>query len=370
MKNHQISLFFCCTIIYIKMHILHVSLEKRKLNRLLNGHTVQLTNKQLHGHTKIVVDTDTWKKYIRSTKNGTGARISLGEQYIAESKNLMQGEGFKQVLNVVKNGIRKGSHAGLNAAKRGVKRHVIPAAAKFAKRHAANAIKHTEMEVEDLLIRAGMPQDLVKEIVTTGSHTLSPLAMHEIDELENRLTNSNILREQDYDVIHGGRFNFKKFFRRVGKAFKPVAKALKPLARPLLKRAASSLITAATTAIGAPELAPALNQIASSGINSAGNAHGFGFKPLKQLRFATRPTMKVARSLGAGVRKRKGTKKPKRKTINGSGKKRTTRKHKTVKGKGSKKGSKIGSSNMKARMAKVRAAKRNSGRGLRTAGAY
>jgi hypothetical protein len=39
-------------------------------------------------------------------------------------------------------------------------------------------------------------------------------------------------------------------------------------------------------------------------LDAAGDAHGFGFKPLKPFRKVTRPALKVAKSLGAGTKKR------------------------------------------------------------------
>jgi hypothetical protein len=157
-----------------------------------------------------------------------------------------------------------------------------------------------------------LPKPLVEQVITTGA-TLTPKALNEIDKIGKKLAKHGIHETEDYSIhpvvdqpVVGGRLNFRKLFRKIKKFFKPVAKALKPIARPLLKAGANALVTGIAASTGNPQFGAMLMPAVNSGIDAAGDAHGFGFKPLKPFRKVTRPALRAVKSLGAGTKKRKG----------------------------------------------------------------
>jgi hypothetical protein len=335
------------------MHRIHVDFDKKQLNRLLKGHTVQVKAEQLQksSTTPILITGKQFTVYKRALKLNKGMRFQIAPELMNDNHMLL-GAGIKDMWKnakktikdvsnkVYKDAVKPTGKALKDSAKAAAKAFAIDALASDnirgyakdnAKRRAlewaqndALDIAHAginegiligEKELEDALIENhNFDPDLARQMISAGSHRLSKQAYNELmniddainEELMNIAEGAGLRRGRDFTVTRGGKLSFSKFLRGVKRVGQKILKVGKPVLKPLMNAG----ITALSTAIGNPALAPALNAaaeggydaLAGSGMRKRGRPRsGAGMKGSQQMK-AKMAKVRAAKSKGGALR--------------------------------------------------------------------
>ena len=362
------------------MHRINVGFDEKQIKRLLKGHVVQVSASQLQksSTTPILVNNKQFSTYKRSIKLNKGMRFQIAPELMNDN-HMILGGGIKDLWKSAKKTVKSVSKKVYDeaikptgkkikdSAKAGAKAFAMDAlgsdnirgyakdnakkrALEWAKNDALDIVHAGinegivigEKELEDALINNhNFDPDLARQMISAGSHRLSQKAYDELmniddalnEELMNVAEGAGLKPGVHYTVTKGGKLSFKGFLRGLRK----VAKKVLTVGRPVLKPLASLAGQTAGAFIGGPTGAKIGATIADGGYDAL--QQGLGMRPIGK-------SMHVM---------------PVKKRV-------------VVKGSGSKRGS----AEMKARMAKVRASKKSGGalkpagygRGLSPAGYY
>jgi hypothetical protein len=316
----------------------NVDLTRKQLNALSKNKQVRLKHEQLGcGECMLNLDNKKMGKARRAMMSGKGLQISNADLMT----NDLSGEGLKDILKSVKKGVKKTIKLASPVAKdvyKFTKKEVLPVLKPIAKDVGREVLKENralvdkglksvrergEQEIEDVLINAFGKQnkELIQDLVTTGSASLSKKASKELDRLEGKVdtvlqTEVGLQKGRDYAYLNpynvspeglnelpvavaqaipmmkgegvhravylkGG--SAKKFFKKLGKSVGKIVKspAVKKILTELGKQAVSAMIVSST---GNPMLAEAgknltgnlVESAVNEGANQAGNALGAG----------------------------------------------------------------------------------------------
>lgn len=279
---------------------LNLKLSKAQAKKLISGKTVQLKNDQLTGgEYSVNVSKAVHNRFKRAVKNQTGLRLQLTQDQIASA---ITGQGFSSFIKKSVKGAKKigkkiyedvvkpsakalkksaqqeatnflleslGSNDVMGSLKAGAKGR----SKKFAtdtlvpelRKVASNSIAVGEKEIEDRLIESGLPEELVRAVITSSSVRLNNHTKEQLDNLETELQGMGFIKGSHY-TRRGGAFSFKKLWRGIKKVAKPIWKIAKPVvsavARPLLSAGVSALTgNAAAGAMSAPAIDAGLRAI-------------------------------------------------------------------------------------------------------------
>lgn len=162
--------------------------QKRKL---LNGHTVQLDNSQIGRGANIIVDDKTYKRLMRASNAGKGARISASPEMIMS----IQGAGFKSVMKKAVKGAKKVFNEDVKPV---VKKEAIKFLHETVRPGIDKQLKKgrekMEQRLEDYLIEKIDPENkdpeikaLIQDGITASSALLSRKNAEVLDRLEEKV---------------------------------------------------------------------------------------------------------------------------------------------------------------------------------------
>ena len=262
--------------VQIKLNLTVV--QKRKL---LNGHTVQLANSQIGRGADIMVDEKTYKRLMRASRAGKGARLTASTEMALS----IEGAGFKSVMKKIGKTTKKVFNEDIKPV---VKKEAIKFLHETVRPGIDKKIKDArikaEERLEDVLIeKLGGNSDpeikaLIQDGITASSALVSRKNAETLDRLEAKvdetLQGMGLSKGQHY-AIHGGmvvlqgrgiKSKIKNFFKKVGKT-------LEPMVKPIIKELATQgVATLGTMATGNPMLgqmgAQALSGLTDKGIDA------------------------------------------------------------------------------------------------------
>jgi hypothetical protein len=308
------------------MHRVNVAFDKKQINRLLKGHTVQVSASQLQksSTTPILLTNKQFSVYKRSLKLNKGMRFHI-DPSLMNDNHMILGEGIKDVFKSIKKTAKSVSKAVMDRAikptGRQLKESAKSAGKQFAmdalasdnirgyakdnaKRRAlewakddalniaragvSNSIAIGERELEDALIENhGFPEDLARQVVSAGSHNLSRKAYDELMNVDEAL-NQELINVAEgagipYRITKGGRLSFKGFLRGVKRVGQKILKVARPVLKPIVQLGAQTVGTMVGGPVGAKigEIVgdKGYDMLAGSGMRKRGRPrHGAGAK--------------------------------------------------------------------------------------------
>jgi len=280
----------------------------------------------MNGDINVSLDKPHGRRLRRAMRTNKGFRLQPTQTMVQE---MVQGEGFKDVMRKVNKGVKKAITFTKNEVTPFVKKEVVP----YAKELLAPAIKanrkqidsamkgvreRSEKQIEDVLIKklGKQNKELIQDLVTENSAKLSKKASNQLDKLEGKVDavlqnpEMGLQKGKDYDYvnikevpedkmnsyplpvaeaipimkgegIHRAVYlkgsGAKKFFKKIGKTLGKVVKS-KPVKRILGELAKQGVSALATSVTGNPVAGQMVGQATGSlvdkGIDELANTTG------------------------------------------------------------------------------------------------
>ncbi len=329
-----------------------VNLTRRQQNRLMNGHNVRVKPVE-NGQHNLLLNQSEQAKVRRAMRQGKSITVS---------KHHIEGMGFNSVMKKVAKSVSRGTKKAIQFGKSDVvpfmKKEVVP----YAKEILAPAVKEAvkrgrpvldkklktmrekgEREIEDILVGAlgEKNRELVQDLVTEGSASLSKKASRQLDKLENKIHETmahpdiDMVRGTDYDIIpsaqahelpvavaqayemsdmkgsgvhhrivyiKGGKSKILKFFKKVGRVLGKVVKSkpVKKIFTELAKNGVSAMVTGATGSPVLGEMTKNLTgNLVESGVDKLADVTGDAMEGEGLLTRKTAEVRMVSKSGGA-----------------------------------------------------------------------
>lgn len=294
------------------MHRVNVNFSDSQVKRLLKGHTVQVSASDLKksSTTPILLNNKQFSTYKRSLKLEKGMRFQIAPELMQDNHTILGGSvksffrGVKKTVKSVSKAvgkelkntgkeIKKSAKASAKSfamdalasddikgyVKDNSKRRALEWAKDDALNHVragvTNSIVVGEKELEDALINNhGFDEDLARQMISAGSHRLSKKAFDELMNVDDALTEvaegAGLKRGRDYTITKGGRLSFKGFLRKVRKVGKKILTVGRPILKPLANLAGQSL----GAMVGGPAGAKIGGIVADGGYDAIQNGLG------------------------------------------------------------------------------------------------
>ncbi len=216
-----------------------ISLTKAQKRKLLKGHAVNLKHSQLmNGDVNVSLDKEHGRRLRKAMRGNKGFRLQPTQGMVQQ---MVEGEGFKDVMRKVNKGVKKAIRFTKNEVVPFVKSDVVPyakeilaPAVKANRQHIDKAMKgvreRSEKQIEDVLIKklGKQNKELIQDLVTENSARLSSKASKQLDKLEGKV--DSVLQHPDMGMIKGKDYEYINTYdipeSKMNKLPLPVAEAI------------------------------------------------------------------------------------------------------------------------------------------------